>query len=531
MKRQIFVTLFVIVLLASLPACAPAATPAPVAQAPRTQGASPQGNRPVPTAAAPFQPAPRPAATARAYPTTAPDSAWENPPQEGEVNPRVKTQYDHLSTFALDVDTASYTEARRYIQGGSLPPTDAVRVEEFVNYFKQDYPTPADVSFGIYADAAPNPFDESGDLFLRIGIQGYEVPASERLPLMLTLVVDISGSMADDNKLDLVKQSVGLLVKRLRPQDSVAIVAYTTEARVVLYPVSGRERRTILDAIDALQPENSTNLEQGLEFGYRLANQVFDKNANNRVVLCTDGVANEGNTDAQSILDSVSEYARNGIFMNTIGVGMGEYNDSLLEQLADHGNGTYAYIDTIEEAERLFVEELTSTIQTIAQDARAQVDFNVDTVTSYRQVGYEDRAMADSDFRNDSADAGEVGAGHSVTALYVVRLRPGTQGRIATVQLRWKDPQTQAVQEINGNFNTWDVVGHFKLASPRYRLAVMAAEFAEVLRQSPYAQRVNWQDLTAYANQLADELREDRDVNEFAGLVSSASHMSGAGYD
>jgi Ca-activated chloride channel family protein len=305
----------------------------------------------------------------------------------------------------------------------------------------------------------------------------------------------------------------------------VAIVVYGSNARVVLDPTPGSSRRRILNAINQLQPEGSTNMQAGLEMGYQIANETFRQDGSNRVVLCSDGVANVGATTAEGILNSVGDYASRGISLNTYGVGMGNFNDALLEQLADRGHGSYAYIDTLDEARRLFVERLTASLQSIARNAKVQVDFNTDVVASYRQIGYENRQISDQEFRNDSVTAGEIGAGHSVTALYAVQLKPGAEGRIATIQLRWEDPQTGEVKEINGNFNTFDLSGSFEEASPRYQLDVVVVQWAEVLRQSPYAYNVSLGELSRYANQLARQMPQDADVGEFAGLVAISAQM------
>jgi Ca-activated chloride channel family protein len=415
---------------------------------------------------------------------------------------------------------------RNYITDGNLPPADAIRVEEFVNYFDQDYPSPANVAFGIYADGAQSPFHEDGTYLLRIGIQGYRVSEESRKPVVLTFVIDESGSMADDGRLDLVKQSLELLVDRLRPDDSVAIVAYTTDARVVLDPISGNHRGTILDAIYTLQPRQTTNVEAGLRLGYQLAMQAYRADATNRVILCSDGVANVGNVDAETILSEVHGYVEEGVTLTTIGVGMGNFNDVLLEQLADNGNGNYSYVDTLDEARKVLVDDMVSTLQVIALDAKVQVDFNPDVVARYRLIGYENRAVADQDFRNDAVDAGEIGAGHSVTALYAVQFWPEVSGRIATVQLRWKDPDTREVVEINGNFNTWDLAQSFESTSPRYQLTAIVAQFAEILRNSPYTNHMSLGALAEYAYTLPGMLPEDPEVAEFATLVARAAKIA-----
>ena len=365
---------------ASLPAL-PAPTQAPVAAAPQAPANYPA---PAATATAGMPPAPG----------TVPTPVDNNFLSYG-VNPFVDTIEDHLSTFALDVDTASYTVARHYIQDGNLPPADAIRVEEFVNYFKQDYPTPENVAFGIYADGAPSPFTYDGTTLLRFGVQGYQVPDYARKSSTLTFVIDVSGSMGMEDRLELVKQSLQLLVDRLRPDDTVAIVVYSTNARIVLNPTRGDDRNTILNAIYTLQPEDTTNVEAGLKLGYQLAMQYYRPNTNNRIILCSDGVANVGAVSPEAILSMVHGYVDEGVTLTTIGVGMGNFNDMLLEQLADKGNGNYAYVDTIDEARKVFVDDLTSTLQVIAYDAKVQVDFNPDVVARYRLIGYENRAVAD----------------------------------------------------------------------------------------------------------------------------------------
>ncbi len=445
------------------------------------------------------------------------------------VNPFVDTYEDHLSTFALDVDTASYSVARRYVNDGNIPPADAIRVEEFVNYFDPGYPTPPNIAFGIYADGTPSPFHYDGTHILRFGIQGYDVAEYARKPASLTFVIDVSGSMDWENRLYLVKQSLQMLVDRLRPDDTVSIVVYGSDARVVLFPTSGENRNAILNAIYSLQTEGATNAEAGLRLGYQMAWQAFRPEVINRVILCSDGVANVGQTGPDAILNTIRGYVETGITLTTVGFGMGNFNDVLMEQLADNGNGNYAYVDNLDEAQKLFVEDLTSTLQAIALDAKVQVDFNPDVVAYYRLIGYENRDVADQDFRNDTVDAGEIGAGHSATALYAVMFRPNAEGRIATVQLRWEDPDTHKVTEINGNFNTWDLLGIFEQADPRYQLAVVVAQYAELLRRSPWATGTSIQQLVNHAYRLSSILWDDPDVVEFAGLVSRASQIRALG--
>jgi Ca-activated chloride channel family protein len=470
-------------------------------------------------------PTPTPWPTEERAPTASPQPEGGGYPPN--VNPFVDTYVDHLSTFALDVDTASYARARDALLGGRLPDPSSVRAEEFINYFDPGYSAPPDVAFAVYADGAPSPFHNDGSVLLRIGVQGYRVSDEERKPLVLTFVIDVSGSMGSGNKLEMVKQTLGLLVDQLRPSDSVAIVAYSDWAWTALKPTNGYDHRRILKAINGLYPTSSTNVEAGLRLGYKLAWSSFRPEAVNRVILCSDGVANVGNTSAAGILEYVHGYTERGITLTAIGVGMGEYNDVLLEQLADRGDGNYAYVDTYAEARRVMVDDLVSTMQVIALDAKIQVDFNPDVVESYRLIGYENRAVADSDFRNDSVDAGEIGAGHSAVAVYAVRFRHGAEGRIATIQLRWEDPESHAVHEINGNINTWDLAPSFEAASPHYQLAAVVTQFAEILRRSPWSSEGQLWMLDRKAYGLMESLAEDGDVRELAQLIGIAERLMG----
>ncbi len=381
------------------------------------------------------------------------------------------------------------------------------------------------MGFAVYADGAPAPFEMGGRYVLRFGVQGYSVPDEERKPANLVFVIDTSGSMGNENRLELVKQSLNMLVERLYGADTVSIVHFGTTASVVLEPTPGSDKTTIRRAIRWLSPNGSTNAEQGLEMGYQLALKAYQPEGINRVILCSDGVANTGLTDPDAILSRIHGYISEGVTLTTVGFGMGNFNDVLMEQMADKGDGSYFYVDTLDEARRIFVDKITGTLQVIAKDAKVQVDFNPDVVSQYRLIGYENRAIADQDFRNDAVDAGEIGAGISATALYVVDLRPNADGRLATVQLRWKDPDGEQAHEINGNVNTWDLSASFEEADPRYQLAVAAGEYAEILRQSPYASWSSLDSLSRYTRRLAQTLRSDPDVVEFAGLVERAGQI------
>ncbi len=514
----------------TLAACAPMATQTPIGQEVIQTQTLELAVSPYPTASAMATSAAiveAPIEVTAGLPVPEPTQPVDMNFEDYGVNPFIDTTEDHLSTFALDVDTASYALTRRYVTSGQLPPPEAVRVEEFVNAFEQGYTPPPDVAFAIYADGAPSPYQPDGTQLLRVGIQGYAVPDAQRLPANLTFVIDVSGSMDMENRLGLVKRSLELLVERLRPDDTVAIVVYGSEARVVLSPTSGADQGAILRAIYSLAPDGATNAEAGLQLGYGLAYANFRPGGINRVILCSDGVANVGATGPDQILESIRGYADAGIQLTTLGFGMGNFNDVLMEQLADQGDGVYGYIDSLQEAQKLFVEDLTSTLQVIALDAKVQVDFNPETVARYRLIGYENRAVADQDFRNDAVDAGELGAGHTATALYAVMLQPGAQGRLATVQLRWEDPATHVVREINGNFNTYDLAPSFEATDPHYQLAVTVAHYAELLRHSPWAYATTYNALYTSAARLTQLLPADPQVAELADLVARSAPLSG----
>ena len=424
------------------------------------------------------------------------------------VNPYILTTEDNLSTFSLDVDTGSYSIARNYLMDGYRPPADAIRVEEFVNAFDQGYVIPPNTAFAVYADGAPSPFHNDGTYFLRIGVQGQEIPESIRPSAALTFVIDVSGSMNQENRLGLVKRSLQLLVEQMRPDDSIAIVVYGSDARVVLPHTSGEYKDAILSTIYGLQSEGSTNMEAGLLLGYEQANRAYIPNGINRVILASDGVANVGDTGPNSLASKIRGYADAGIQLTTVGFGMGNYNDVMMEQLADQGDGHYSYIDTLQEAEDLFITNLMSTLQTIALDAKIQVDFDPNVVQQYRLIGYENRAIADQDFRNDEIDAAEFGAGHTAAAIYAVQFVPGAQGRVATVNLRWQDPQSRAVQEISGSFTTNDLAQSFDDAPTHHQVSVVVSQFAELLRNSYWTTSVSMEDLSIRAERLASQTND-----------------------
>jgi Ca-activated chloride channel family protein len=329
-----------------------------------------------------------------------------------------------------------------------------------------------------------------------------------------------------DNRLGLVKQSLEMLVEQLRRDDTVSIVVYGSDARVVLEPTSGADKNRILSAIYSLRPEGSTNAEAGLRLGYRTAMEGYKSDGINRVILCSDGVANVGQTEANAILDMIDHYIAEGVTLTTVGFGMDNYNDTLMEQLANNGNGFYAYVDDRSEARKLFIDQITGTLQTIALDAKVQVEFNTDVVMRYRLVGYENRAIDDDEFRDNSVDAGEIGAGHSVTALYEVKLYPDARGRIATVYMRWQDPDTNQVVEISQDYDVSQLAYDFRETSPYFQRTVIVAEYAEILKGSYWAEDSSLDDVYDEARRLDDYFYgEEADMEELIDLIRRAMRL------
>ena len=408
-----------------------------------------------------------------------------------------------------------------------LPPEEAIRVEEFVNYFDYDYPLPEEgQAFAIHLEGSPSPFGETDRYeMVRIGLQGYAIPPAERKDVALTFVIDVSGSMDRENRLTLAKRALTLLVEELRPTDSVSIVVYSDNTRAVLPPTSGDEKDRILTAIYDLQPEGSTNAEAGIQLGYALADAAFNSEGINRVILLSDGVANVGETGPERILNTIKENAVRGIYLTTVGLGLGNYNDVMMEQLADQGDGFYAYVDNIGEARRLFVDNLSGTLQSIAKDAKVQVNFNPDVVARYRLLGFENRAIDDEDFRDNTVDAGEIGAGHSVTALYEIKRHPDAEGKIATVFIRWEDPETAEVTEISAEIDTEQLAAAYTQTSPSFQLAVTVSEFAEVLRESYWAQDNSLAGVEEEAQRVGRFFEESDDIAEFVDLVAKAARI------
>lgn len=451
----------------------------------------------------------------------------ETYPPEVPVNPATDPDEDEVSTFGLDVDTASYTLARQAVEYGIWPDAASVRVEEWVNAFDQGYARPTEGTFGIAVDGGPTPFTDEDELLMRIGITARDIRDRARDDASLTFVIDTSGSMEQQGRLELVQEALRVLVRELREEDTVSIVTFGNDAEVVLYPTSAADADEILDQIDRLFPNGSTNLEAGLRLGYELARESLTENGIDRVVLASDGVANVGLTEPDQILGQIREDAQAGIELVSIGVGMGDYNDALLEQLANEGDGFYAYVNDRAEAERLFIDDLTGSLQAVALDARAQVEFDRDAVASYRLLGYENRDIDDDDFTDDDVDAGAIGAGHEVTALYALRLHRDVDddARLAVVRLRWTDPERAQPSEVATPVRLRELSGSFRQTSPQLQFDALVAATAEVLRGSPHAPRINFGELADMASELEEGLPATDQVHDFLILLDGLSAM------
>ncbi len=448
--------------------------------------------------------------------------------QDYGANPFEDPQRDPLSTFAVDVDTGAYTLMRAWVNEGFLPDPNSVRVEEYVNYFDGGYVAPEDSTFAVYADGGPSPYWDSRNDILRIGIQAREVTERERQDVNLTLVVDVSGSMGDQGKLAMVQDALAILVDELDRFDTIGIVSYNTDADVVLKPTPVSQRGEILDAIDSLQAVGSTNAEAGLILGYELADESYQHGAVNRVMLLSDGVANVGNTGPGSILEEIGDQSRRGIDLVTVGVGISTYNDVLLEQLADQGDGWYAYVDTVDEAERLFQEQLTTSLETVARDVKVQVEFDPEYVAEYRLIGFENRDIADDDFRDDRVDAGDINAGHTVTALYEVSLTRDAyrvDDSFATVRLRWTDAESGRPEEIEGDVGTGLLAESFAETSAEFQLVSAVAAYAEVLRDSRWVRGLDLDEILDEVDQLPWREIDDEAAEEFMDLLEKAVRL------
>ncbi len=436
-----------------------------------------------------------------------------------EANAWTNTASDHLSTFAADVDTASYTLVRRKLLDNTLPAKDAVRVEEMVNYFHYAYPAPAATApapFSVTTDLAPSPFNANRHV-LRVGVSTQPQAISERRAANLVFLVDVSGSMEGPDRLELAKRSLRILVNTLKDGDSVALVTYAGATRLVL-PATGIEHRTrIMAAIDDLSASGSTAMSDGITLAYREAMKGLKNNAISRVIILSDGDANVGETDQNAILKTIAGKVKEGVTLSTIGFGVGNYQDARMEQLANKGNGNNFYIDSLSEAKRVFQQQVGATLEVIAKDVKLQVDFDPTRVKRYRLVGYENRDVADKDFRNDKVDAGEIGPGHQVTAIYELELAPGTASP-ATVRVRHKT--TKGIQATEAAFPVAATPSAtFADASADMRFAFAVAAFGDVLRG---AKQADGYQLSMIRTIAASAAGSDKERGELVQLVDKA---------
>ncbi|GAA3820469.1 VWA domain-containing protein [Streptomyces phyllanthi] len=445
---------------------------------------------------------------------------------QGHDSREIAPSPDYLSTFALDVDTASYAYARRTLADGGRPDPSTIRPEEFVNSFRQDYERPDGNGFSVTVDGART--DEEDWSLVRVGLATRPNEAEgERPPAALTFVIDVSGSMAEPGRLDLVRDALGVMTERLRDDDSVAIVTFSGDAETVL-PMTrlGGNRDRVHDAVDELEPTDSTNLGAGVETGYATAVEGLREGATNRVVLLSDALANTGDTDADTILERIADSRReHGITLFGVGVGS-DYGDALMERLADKGDGHTTYVSTEDEARRVFSAELPRNIDLTARDAKAQVAFDPETVAEFRLIGYDNRQVADEDFRDDRVDGGEVGPGHTVTALYAVRTRPGALGHLATATVRWLDPDTRTPHEESGDLEARALHDDLWTSPDGLRVAAVAAYFADALRGGDgrvpgIPGRPTLRRLADHAEELADH-REDRQLRDLTNMIEAA---------
>lgn len=440
------------------------------------------------------------------------------------VRRMTSTAADPLSTFAVDVDTGSYTVSRRKLESGTLPPAAAVRVEEFVNYFDYGYSEPDSGPFAVDLEAAPSPFSTEANTYLmRVGVQGKHIDRSERKPVHLTYLVDVSGSMSNPDKLGLAKRSLRVLTNHLREGDTVALATYAGRTAKILEPTGVEHRERILSALETLKAGGSTAMNSGLEQAYELAMKNYEPDHVNRVVVLSDGDANVGPSSHEEILDRIQHFVDEGVTLSTIGFGMGNYQDTTMEQLANNGNGNYYYVDSMDEARKIFGRQVNGTLQTIAKDVKIQVEFDERAVSQYRLVGYENRHVADEDFRNEQVDAGEIGAGHTVTAFYEVQVEDPSAASLATVRIRNKPPKGTEAREQTFALTERHMRDHLNDASAGFRFGASVTAFAEILRDSPYAEQVSLDLVEEVASSSAGDSTERQ---EFLRLVRKAQSLT-----
>jgi len=449
-----------------------------------------------------------------------------------------------LSTFSIDVDTASYTNVRRFINSGKLPPPDAVRIEEMINYFSYDYPQPTgNMPFSFSTELTDVPW-KAGNRLLLIGLQGVKTATDKLPPANLVFLIDVSGSMEQENKLPLLIKSFKLLVSQLRKQDTVAIVVYAGQAGLVLPATSGANKKKILAALESLHAGGSTAGGEGIRLAYRIAGDNFIKNGNNRVILATDGDFNVGASSDAEMERLIEQKRRDGVFLSVLGFGMGNYKDSKMQKIADRGNGNYAYIDNLLEARKVLVSQFGGTLLTIAKDVKLQVEFNPAKVKSYRLIGYEKRMLRPEDFADDSKDAGELGSGHTVTALYEIVLADGasaakqeltyqtiqikdgahTSDELATIRFRYKKPDEETSREIVRKIPA--TAAALNKAGENIRFAASVAEWGMVLRNSEYKGAASYARILEIARRAKGSDNQGYRA-EFIRLVEMAELLDG----
>ncbi|HEV7645853.1 MAG TPA: VWA domain-containing protein [Pyrinomonadaceae bacterium] len=457
-------------------------------------------------------------------------------------NPFLEASKAPLSTFSIDVDTAAYSNVRRFIKDGQLPPKDAVRIEEMVNYFDYSYPQPlGDVPFSVSTETASCPWNGKHRLAM-IGLQGKKVALDNTPPSNLVFLIDVSGSMNSPDKLPLVKQGLKMLVNQIKPNDRVALAVYAGSSGLVLPSTPGNQKQNILNAIDRLEAGGSTNGGAGIQLAYQAAQENFIQNGNNRVILATDGDFNVGLTNDNELVSLIEAKRKSGIFLSVLGFGSGNLNDSMMEKLADKGNGNYAYIDTQEEARKALGEQVAGTLYTIAKDVKIQVEFNPAKVAGYRLLGYENRVLANRDFDDDRKDAGEIGAGHTVTAIYEIvpagekvendgielkysKVQPTDtrfNSELLSVKLRYKEPKEEQSKLLTVGMmdNAQDIAN----ASENLKFAASVVEFGLLLRDSRYKGNANIGSVVDLANTArSNDLNGYR--GEFIDLVGQAKRL------
>lgn len=432
-----------------------------------------------------------------------------------KYNSVIQTAKEPVSTFSIDVDTGSYSNIRRLINNGSLPVKDAVRVEEMLNYFNYDYKSNEDNDspFITQTEVGPSPWSQ-GHHLLQIGIKAVDIDETTLPAANLVFLIDVSGSMASENKLGLLKKSLSLLVSKMRAEDKISLVVYAGASGVVLEPTSGNQKSTIINALSQLRAGGSTNGASGINLAYQVAKKSYIKNGINRILLATDGDFNVGTVNFNQLKDLVEEKRKTGISLSTLGFGSGNYNDHLMEQLADAANGQYSYIDSLKEAHKVLVDEMSSTLKTVAKDVKIQIEFNPSTVSEYRLVGYENRKLDKADFNNDKVDAGEIGAGHTVTAFYEVVLSNSNKQQIdplryrsqktsllinnnelAFVKIRYKNPNDKKSTLISEPIHLTQVANTLDNTSSDFKFASSVIGFGELLTGGQYQEEFNFDDV------------------------------------